>query len=481
MTFLKTHLLFILLFITTTLIGLSFVFSLPLYQGPDEQIHYATIQYHTEPKEKTWATQERDNRSPKVIRDFHLSEEVIVAGEVTQFDQIKWQDENTAFFTPGQTGINEELLQNTKLKRYIDTYPINTSSNTSFYYSFSSALEKLLMHQNILERFFALRIFSLLLYLVTIYIVYRIAGHIFPTPLLRILFTATVALQPMLITTGAIVNIDIALILGTTLFFLGAVSLLLSPSWRSHLLIILGLILAFWGKASGIAFIPVAILLYLFFFQERFFLPLKKILLLLGSGILLAIPLGYALIPQSVLTTFLNLGTSSKFPSLFSSLTTYLDKTLRFDTFLRTYTSYWGNFGWLDTTIHEPVIWLIFLIELTGFIGALVYLISGNTKSHLPHKKILVLSWITLLFLQLAIRFYDWRVFDTVGQVVIGAPGRYFLPTLVPHILITVTGLGYLLTKNRFQFTLLLKALSLGMLILTLYSLFTIIIPRYYL
>ena len=86
-----------------------------------------------------------------------------------------------------------------------------------------------------------------------------------------------------------------------------------------------------------------------------------------------------------------------------------------------------------------------------------------------------------IFFLQLAIRFYDWRVFDTTGKIVIGTPGRYFLPTLIPHLIILVTGLGFLITKNKTQFTTLLKALALSMILLCLYAVFDVIIPRYYL
>jgi hypothetical protein len=483
MPFLKLHLLTIFLFLFIGATALSFAFSFPLYQGPDEQIHYATIQYHAESEEKSWPIiQDRNFPSGDNIAEFHLSEEVIQSAKASQFDEIKWQGENVSQFARASLlGPNEEAVVQNNHKRYIDIYPPNISTNTSYYYWVSSWLENKLAFLDIIERFFLLRFFSVLLYLGTILIVYQVARKIFTTPLKHVLFTALVALQPMLLATGVIVNIDIALILGATLFFLGALEVITTPTLKSHLLLVAGLLLAFLGKASGIAFAPVYILVYIFFFQKKYNLSYKKITrytFYTGSTVFLV---SFFLIPKSILVTFLNLGSSSKFSSPLDSILTYFDKTVGVDAFLRTHASYWGNFGWLDTKIHSPLLLLITLLELVAWVGIALYFFSKKDTSHLPDKKTILLSLGMIFFLQLAIRFYDWRVFDTVGKVVIGTPGRYFLPTLIPHFLILITGLGFLLTKNKTQFTILLKTLALGMILLCLYSVFNVIIPRYYL
>jgi len=101
-------------------------------------------------------------------------------------------------------------------------------------------------------------------------------------------------------------------------------------------------------------------------------------------------------------------------------------------------------------------------------------------KEFLPEKKYIIFFIGIILALQLAIRFYDWRVFDATGQILIGTPGRYFLPNIIPHILLIVTGLGFF-TRNKKQFHILLKILALLMILLSLYSIINVIIPRYYL
>lgn len=483
MTPLKTFFSIFIVFLFLTCLGIFFSISLPPYQGPDEQVHYATIQYHAEPKEKTWSIENTIDYhvDGNDISTFHFSEEVIQLGKLSYLDEIKWQGFNAPHFTGGTIGPLEADLRTNTYKRFIDTYPKNTSSNTSFYYWVSSSLEQYLYTSSILERFFALRLFSVLLYLGTILTVYALAKKVFDAHLNQILFTLFIGLQPMLLATGAIVNIDIALIFGSTLFFWCAIRLIEKPSYPNHLLILISLAAAFFGKAPGIAFVPVVIGIYLYLLQKKYQLSYKKIIRFgFYFGALFAI-LFLFFASDTFLATFLNLGNNSKFSSPLQSILTYLDKTLGSDALLRTHTSYWGNFGWLDTKINDTLLTFLWILEALAWLGAILFLLSKKTVSHLP-KKIFVLLGISMLFfLQFAIRFYDWRVFDTVGKIIIGTPGRYFLPTIAPYLLVLVTGLGFLFTKNKAQFTTLLKALSLGMLLLCLYCILNAIIPRYYL
>ena len=140
--------------------------------------------------------------------------------------------------------------------------------------------------------------------------------------------------------------------------------------------------------------------------------------------------------------------------------------------------------GGVPVSFHrgaKPLLIFLWFLESLAYAGLIFFLLSKKTPTYLPSKKIIYLSLGIILSLQLAIRFYDWRTFDITKQILIGTPGRYFLPTILPHFVILVTGFGFLFTKNRAQFTLLLKTLSLGMLLLSMYAVFNVIIPRYYL
>ncbi len=466
------------------LVGL-FVFCVPTFQGPDEQIHYGTVQHRAEPKEKTWPITQSENTllDGGDITTFHLPEETIKGGQINQFDEIKWQSENTQRFSSLDSSRKEEAsFSQQDFKRYIDTLPSNASGTTSFYYLVTGQIEKATSATSFFERFYNARLFSLVLYLGTILITLLVARTLFSSSLHQTLFTLLVAFQPMLLATGTIVNIDIALIFSFTVFFLGALSILRKPNSQFfHALLLVSLLLAFFSKGPGIVLIPLALSLYFYLWQQKYQLSLVRLFqTLFCIGILLILLIVLA-IPDSYLASISNLGAPSKFSSSFQSLLTYSDKTLGFDAFLRTHASYWGNFGWLDTKMHTSLLHNIAFIELVAWIGILLFIFSQKTKNYLPKKAIIILSLGMIFFLQLAIRFYDWRVFDTTGKIVIGTPGRYFLPTLIPHLIILVTGLGFLITKNKTQFTTLLKALALSMILLCLYAVFDVIIPRYYL
>lgn len=472
------------IFVIITLVGLFFMFLVPVYQGPDEQIHYGTIQYQAEPQEKSWPiTEQRNVALIDDITSYHLSDETIAGGKLNQFDELKWQSENTQSFSPtGIIGINEDSFKQKTYKRYLTLSPSDTSGTRSFYYTLTSLSEKIFSYLHFSERFFLMRLFSLILYLGVIILTYQVAQRIFSSSLEQALFTLLVAFQPMLLATGTIVNIDIALIFSFTLCFFTLVTLLRRPSSKIfHLLLLFSLFLAFFSKGPGIVLIPLVCIFYLFLIQRHYHLDrLNFLKLFLLLSVLFSLSLLF-LVPKGYFASITHLVPQSHFTSPLESLTTYFDKTISIDALLRAHASYWGHFGWLDAKISTTLLHTITLIELIAWLGIILFFLSKKAKDYLPKKSIVILSLGIVFLLQLAIRLYDWRVFDTTGKILIGTPGRYFLPTIVPHLLILVTGLGFLITKNKTQFTTLLKALTLGMILLCLYAVFDVIIPRYYL
>jgi hypothetical protein len=117
---------------------------------------------------------------------------------------------------------------------------------------------------------------------------------------------------------------------------------------------------------------------------------------------------------------------------------------------------------------------------MIALVGLISYLLSKNTADYLPEKRYIIFFIGIVLALQLAIRFYDWRVFDATKQILIGTPGRYFLPNIIPHILLIITGLGFF-TRNKRQFNILLEILLVLVVLFSLYTIIDVIIPRYYL
>lgn len=465
--------------------GIIFSILLPFFQGPDEQTHYGTIQYRAEPKVKSWSMREPQKRLSigSDISTYGFSEETIRSAQATQFDEIKFQDENTQNFSDSSFGPNEEIVTQNSWNRYIDTSPISASGTPSVYYSLAAGLEKLFSDHSVFFRFFLMRLLSVILGALVVLLTYLTARKTGFSAWQSLLASVLVAFQPMFSATAAIVNIDIALILAFSLFIYAAVSLMAEGlGWKYTTLLVFSIGLGILSKGPGVVLAVVAVPLLISLAYKRLNISLKKFFLGAALSIFLLSVITFILVPQSYFISITNISTVSKFDSPLVSLEKYINKTIGGNGPSITHASYWGNFGWLDTKISNTALDIIRVLEILALIGIILYLVSGVTKekSHLPEKKYVVFFIGIILALQLAIRFYDWRVFDATKQILVGTPGRYFLPNIIPHILLIITGLGFF-TRNKKQFHILLKVLALLMILLSLSTMIDVIIPRYYL
>ncbi|MEK7549626.1 MAG: phospholipid carrier-dependent glycosyltransferase [Patescibacteria group bacterium] len=462
--------------------GVLFAILFPAYQGPDEQIHYGTIQYQAEPKEKDWPLQEPTQiQLFGDVRTYKLSEETIQSAYLLQFDDLRWQKENTEYFSQTSTGIHEQAIAQNEWKRYIDTTSHNASGTKSFYYEVGGWIEKTLSSTSFFTRFLSQRLLSVFLGALVVLFTYLVAKKAGLSLFESILIATLVAFQPMFVFLSSVVNIDVALILSFTIFTYATIWLLKDgPKIPPLCILFFATVLGLYSKGPGIVLAVTAVLLIVFFVVQYWRKKDEKFFWKLFIGVTAFIILASLITPKSYIASITHLTTNSKFSSPAESLVAYGKETLDKSAFMRTHTSYWGYFGWLDTKISNTVLTFIWDIQAIALLGLILFLITKTPPEYLPKKRFVVFFIIIILLLQLAIRFFDWRVFDATRQILIGTPGRYFLPTLVPHILLIITGLGFF-TKNKHQFHILLKALTLGMILLLLYAVINVIIPRYYL
>ncbi len=470
------------------LIGLFFVLGawlallVPFFQGPDEQVHYATIQHWAEPDEKTWpVTRNNEYNQSDDIRTYHFSEEVQEAAYRLQFDEIKWQPTNTHFFSATDEGLKErEVLQN-DWKQYIDTYPANTSGTWSLYYWLGSGIERLLTDQSILDRIFFSRLLSVSIGVLTILIAFACARKLGWSQPLAVLFASLIAFQPMFLATSAVINIDILLVFAFSVFFFAATLWITTgPTVQSISITLAAMLAGIFTKGPGIVLIGLLIILILFTGYRRYGAQCRDFFpYCLLAGFVIA-SLFFIFTPAHILANFLNLGTTSFFASPLESMSVYLEKTLASGAITWSALTYWGSFGWLDANVPESVLHIIVAIETLGIFGLIWLFFDKTPPQFLPNKQILFFAFVSILFLQLAIRFFDWRIFDATGKILSGTPGRYFLPNIIPHFILMVSGLGYF-TPSREAFHKLVLILSISLFTLTMYAFWFIILPRYYL
>lgn len=487
------------LFSLFVLKGLFFALLIPPFQNPDEQVHYGTVQHWAEPDT---IGEPQKNESPintADIRTSGLPEEIRETAFALRFDEIKFQNQNTQNFDDQDA---ENRIKNNTWQHFVATKPSMISGTWSWYYLVSAWIEQQFVHADIFTRILVTKTFSILLGTIIVLLAYLTFRKIHFSHFTSLLLTTLLAFQPMLGVTAAQINIDIAIVFSFSLFiFTGVWILRDGVSWKNSLVLILSALLGFFAKGPGIvliaALIPLLSYAIWIHFGEtirthihsrgislRSFILSSLFVFTLISIILLS------LVPTSYLTSITHASAPSKFDSPLTSLSAYLDKTIDIDAFRWSAVSYWGNFGWLDTRIGDSIFNAIWTIEIIGLIGILLYLVPWHpkkfpllftgTRDFLPEKKYLLFLLLLSLALQGAIRFYDWRVFDATIKILIGTPGRYFLPNIIAHFTLLVTGLGFF-CRSRVQFQWLLKSLLVGIVLLNFYALFTVILPRYYL
>lgn len=478
----KRTILVLLLVIFITL-GSWLALLIPSFQGPDEQIHYATLQYWAEPDEKTWTiTQSQEYNQSDDIRTYHFSEETRETAHRMQFDEIKWQPTNTQSFVSGvRFGEHEETIVSNSWNRYIDTYPINASGTWSIYYWLGSATESLSSTLPIFDRLFFGRLLSVCIGALTVLVAFLAARKLDWSPTLATLLASLIAFQPMFLATSSVINIDILLVFAFSLFFYGAILWITTgPVLASIGTTLIATLIGIFTKGPGIVLVGLLLVLVLFSAYRRYgawcrdFFPYCLL-----AGFVIA-SLFFIFTPAHILANFLHLGATSVFTSPLESLSAYVEKTLSTGAITWTAMTYWGSFGWLDTNIPESVLHIILAIETIAAFGLIWFFFDKTPPRFLPSKQVLLFAFISILFLQFAIRFFDWRIFDATGKILSGTPGRYFLPNIIPHILLIVSGLGYF-TETREAFQKLLLTLSISLFILTSYAFWFIILPRYYL
>jgi hypothetical protein len=496
--------------------GLVFALIIPVFQGSDEYIHYATVQYLAEPKDKTWPieTEKRLTQDTKDIPSYHFTNEIIAFSRLTESWNLSGEPHNRQVFDYALIEKNEKEMRSGKYLSRISTYPPDIVTKTNLAHQIAAWGEKLMAEKDFFFRYFTLRFLAIFYGIITLLCAYYISLWSGMKKKHALLITGIIAFQPMFSATTAIINYDPLLIAMFSLFLLCGTSIIVhGPRYWNFIGLFIFAFGAVSTKGTGGILLVFAIGL-VFWVLRRYFKLLSKMqkgtifLVLVALFILLLFfsPLNY----NSTFSVF-------KRADVGSALANYFNNNI-FDwgKIERTQNTYWGTFGWLDTQLHPSVLYGIILIELSSFLGLLLLVlyqfrnwrpfqklaallkkgqkflpaifsracskIKNNItaeKTFLPKPELLIFFAASTILLQLAIRFYDWVGIFSNGEGV-GLPGRYFLPNIIPHFIFLATGFGAL-SKNARVFEIILKTIFLLMVLLCLYAIFLIIIPRYYL
>lgn len=451
----------------------------PIFSGQDEARHYSAIQYLAEPTDKTWDLKELPERDDDNLETYGFSEEVQKTATATDTHILRGEIFNTIGFSDGSDGKNEEVIHSMPWKPYNFNLKPDNVGGGKLYHPAAALIEKALVDQDILVRFYSLRIISVLLGTLAVLFFYLTAKTIGFSEKTSLLLTAIVSFQPKFSMYGASITYDALLIPAFFLFTLaGAMAFKNGLDWKNSTLLIISATLGFLAKLTGFVLIAVLVSIFIYFIYQKIKTRNKNIRYIT-----------YILCASSFLFLFSYIkdylpGAEQSLAQLAGSLGKYLDKSLTFGRFGLSARTYWGALGWTDGHIMDGIVEAIKYIEIISLAGLGIFFFSKKERpAYLPEKKYIAFFVFMVIALQLEIRVADWSIFNQSGALGLGTPGRYFLPNLSAHIILIFTGLGalfaYFKRGHYFEKSLVIGAIS--MLYFSTYLIFNAIILRYYL
>ena len=396
------------------------ILAIPMWQAPDEQAHFAQLQYMVENRTLT-------------IADLNLSQEIAASEDLlgTRRDSM---GNNKYTYHPeykNHTPIPDMPVSTRMI--YVDQ---EAAGYPPLYYILAAPFYYLTYFQNLTMRLLASRSLSLICYLLLVFSAYKIGRIIWPEKLRPAALAVLVAFQPMISFVAAGFHPDNLLNLIYTLFLLFCLLILKEGLKLKYLFSLI--ILA----AAGIETKP---LMYYAFplagavvlvsrMKARFSVPL--------SVLVLASPLVYFFGRISV--PFLpQIEGGNKI-----GLTDYLKFRIP-KMFFEVWPWYWGVFRWLSLALPPLVMKAVTRIAAIAIFGLMVKICLWIRRRRFSFEdKALIFFAISTVSYIVYLLVLDWRFMQSTGFS-LGIQGRYLLPNIVPEM--TLFLVGWMTLFGRFK------------------------------
>lgn len=210
-----TSLALILLF--AALQSLAWDLALPAFQGPDEDTHFAYVQYIAETDRLPSSTSGSSPLSSEVESALTTLNLRATMGNLTS--RPAWSTGDLSFWDEAERHLPNGSREN-------GSGPNPIAKNPPLYYLVMAVPYRLFAWLPLLQQLFVLRLFNAFCYLATIILTWLIAGELFGRERWKqTLAAGAVALEPQLAFLSAVINADNLLIALTTAFLFSALRL----------------------------------------------------------------------------------------------------------------------------------------------------------------------------------------------------------------------------------------------------------------
>lgn len=484
-----------LLFVLMLLKGAAWSIAFPLWQGPDEDDHYAVIQFVGEL-----------GRLPDV-GDEVLPDEVALSRILADVGRLPYEPEQRQGF--GSTAVTRgetELAQlPASTRTSFDLKAVGKLMHaTPLYYLLAAPVYRLTAQSDLLTRAAAQRFLAVLWSSPIVILAYLITRELFPhQAAMRLTIPFLVAFHPMITEITAVTSVDgLFFVIYTLLIYLTIRVLRTQFDWRYGIAMGASFAAGMLIKPTLNAYAPIIALLVAYDWWRGSGRRWQVVAAALVMTAVLLPPVGWWMARSWRLNHDLfYFNPVVKGHRIIQH--PFYDYTV-WQHFLDYYQSVWGglfvtwwaHFGWIDTPLPPWVYHFLRGLTFAAILGLLVRLWQMRTKplssqfwrqqaDGLASSSVSIAPPVVWLFLALSIllpvlliQVYDLTFWWQYGNGR-GLQGRYWLGTVVPMLIFWVAGLLCLVPRRWHPSV--HTALRLGMVALNFASLFGYILPRYYL
>lgn len=399
----------------------------PMFEFPDEQAHYGTVDY--------LLTQ---GEMPS-YGNFDLNLEMVKTQEYLGTfrdglgnNRYTYHPEYHVEYLDGLEGKYEVEIKKLNDVAFRNNYVGNEAAKyPPLYYGFTTLYTSFVNSADLITRFFVARLASLDIAILMAIVTWKIGELIFYKKSYVKVFVLMVMLQPMYSFVTAGINSDnLHNLLFMTLIY-GCLRLLRSGITPNNLGIIVGsIMLDIYTKPQGFIGIPLAltaVLIYAIINKKwhaiGYSLIITLIVIVLGGS-------------QWEKYSHLLLITSSQGGNFIDYLRFSVGKLIS-----QNIVWYWGVFKWLGVVL-PPIYWQVAnRVVLMSVIGIGYYFWKVRKKKKLiADPSLISFMIIASVLYALAIFWYDWQ-HTKINGYSLGIQARYFFPTLTSHMALMMTGL----------------------------------------
>jgi 4-amino-4-deoxy-L-arabinose transferase-like glycosyltransferase len=435
----------------------------PIFQTPDEQAHFAQIQWVVEKDNKELHL--GANRSSELV---FAEENLGVFRDSRGNNSFTYHPEFNIAYSKTTTGTHETEINNLPKALRTTYVGAEAAGYPPLYYLVSQPLYRIFGSAGLIDRLFSLRLSSLIFIVFLGVISWKIGQEVFSSRKAALALCIMVNFQPMISFVGAGYHPDNLLNVLVSLVILCSV-LLIKKGFKWKYLFAIGILISLGLETKQFMFfvIPSALALCAMAFFKN------KVVRILAAAAILIFPV----VAFVFLLPIPNMPHVTPASPLFSmNFLEYLKFRLPRLLF-EMHPWYWGVFKWLGLTLNPTVMKIITRIVGLAGVGLIIGLVFRLIKRRFElTEKIIVFFLISTASYILYMFLWDWRLMQASGFS-LGLQGRYLLPLIVAHMALLLFGVTNLLSEKIKSIALFL--ISLGMMTLNLAALLTVIKSYY--